>query len=232
MTVRTSTNGTGRLTNRILRVGIIGCGEISQVVHIPTINFMSDKFVTTYLCDVSEGALLHCAAKVLPKPPRTTKDAELLCASDEVDVVLVANADAFHVAHAILALRNNKYCLLEKPAALTYRDIDGLIDAESASKGKVFVGYMRRYATAFLEAVQEVGGLNKIQYARVRDIIGPNSDFVNQSGTFPKKFHDIAQSDIDDLTNRTDEMVHHALKAEFGVEVTPASQLMLRLLGG
>ncbi len=225
------TTGTDGHAKPILRVGIIGCGEITQVAHIPTLSFLSDKFAITYICDVSEDALSHCAAKI-PSRPKMTKNAEQLCASDEVDVVLIANADPFHVPHAILALKNDKCCLLEKPAALNYRDIDALIAAEAKSRGKVFVGYMRRYAPAFLEAVQEVGGLGQVHYARVRDIIGPNSTFVNQSGTYPKKFSDIAQPDSDELVKRGDDMVQQALTAEFGVEVTPASTMMLRILGG
>jgi predicted dehydrogenase len=193
---------------------------------------MSHKFATTYLCDVSEQALQHSASKVAGIAPKTTTDAEQLCASDEVDVIIIANATAFHVPHAILALKYDKYCLLEKPAALNYRDIDSLIQAEASSKGRVLVGYMRRYASAFLEAVQEVGGLSKIQYARVRDIIGPNSDFVSQSGTFPKRFCDMAQADSDQLVRRDEEMAQQALKEEFGVQVTPSSKLMLQLLGG
>lgn len=232
MTVINGTSGSKGHETTILRVGIIGCGEITQVAHIPNINFMSHKFVITYLCDVSEQALLHCASKVAGLAPRTTTDAQKLCASDQVDVVIIANANAFHVPHAIVALKYDKYCLLEKPAALNYRDIDSLIEAEASSKAKVLVGYMRRYASAFLEAVQEVGGLHKIQYARVRDIIGPNADFVNQSGTFPKKFCDVAQADSDELARRDEEMVQQALKEEFGVQVTPSSKLMLRLLGG
>lgn len=227
-----ASNGTEKHTQGLLRVGIIGCGEITQVAHIPNLNHMSDKFVTTYLCDVSQETLEHCAAKVTPSRPRLTKDAETLCASDEVDVVLVANANAFHVPHARLALQHHKYCLLEKPAAMSYRDMDALIEAEAASRGKVFVGYMRRFATAFLEAVDVVGGLADIQYIRVRDIIGPNSNFVSQSGTFPKRFTDVAKEDVEDLMRRDDDMVQHALESEFGVEATPSSKQMLRLLGG
>jgi predicted dehydrogenase len=218
--------------HRVLRVGIIGCGEISQVAHIPNINNMSHRFVTTFLCDVSEEALAYCASRIVPKSPRTTKNAEELCASQDVDVVLIASANAFHVPHAILALKYNKYCLLEKPAALNYRDADSLLEAESLSKGKVFVGYMRRYAPAFLEAVKEVGGMKAIQYARVRDIIGPNSVFVDQSCIYPRKFRDICKADTDDLAIRDDEIIEHALSTEFGAEVTPQSKRMLRLLGG
>jgi len=230
-------NGTINGTNgpsepKILRVGIIGCGEISQVAHIPIINFLSHKFQTTYLCDISSQALAHCATKVQGGRPTTTTNAEELCASLDVDVVLIANSDAFHVPHGVLALKHDKYCLIEKPAALCYKDLDALVAAEKTSKGRVFVGTMRRYATAFLDAVEEVGGMKEIQYARVRDIIGPNSTFVEQSGTFPKKFTDFKKEDSDELKKRENEIVECALRDEFNVADTSDSRLMLRLLGG
>jgi predicted dehydrogenase len=89
----------------VLRVGIIGCGEISQVAHIPTINFLSHQFQTTYLCDISEQSLQHYAGRVLGGPPKVTCSAEELCASPDVDVVIVANADAYHVEHVFWPLR-------------------------------------------------------------------------------------------------------------------------------
>ncbi|KAK6953078.1 hypothetical protein Daesc_005378 [Daldinia eschscholtzii] len=232
MTGSDSNDSLNDSTQRILRVGIIGCGEISQVAHIPNINFLSHLFRTTYLCDVSRQALAHCEKKVNSTEPKTTTDAEVLCSSDEVDVVLIANADAYHVEHGLLALKYDKYCLIEKPAAVCFRDIDRLIEAEKSSKGKVLVGTMRRYASAFVDAVQEIGGVDKILYARVRDIIGPNSVFVEQSGTFPQKFSDFAESDTQDRLKREDDIQQQALAREFEVPVTPESRRMLRLLGG
>jgi predicted dehydrogenase len=225
----TSTNSSGK----VLRVGIIGCGEVSQVIHIPNINALSDWYRTTYLCDVSQQALAHCATKVLsPAQPKTTTSAEELCASPEVDVVLIANADAYHVPHALLALKHNKYCLLEKPAALCFRDIDLLIAAEKNSQGKIFVGTMRRYASALGDAIKEVGGMDEIKYARVRDIIGPNSTFVSQSAMFSKKFEDFNEADTKDRVDRETDITEQALGEEFGVPVTDASKNMLRFLGG
>ena len=153
---------------RILNVGLIGCGEIAQVVHIPTLSLMSSWFRITYLCDVSTAALKHCSAKIPSHVPRTTNNPEELCASDDVDVVLVANSDEYHAAHAVLALRHDKHVLIEKPAALTKRDIVALTEAERNSKGRVMVGYMRRYAAPFADAVKEIGSMDKILYARVR----------------------------------------------------------------
>lgn len=157
--------------------------------------------------------------------------AEELCSSPDVDVVIIANADAYHVDHGILALKNDKYCLIEKPASVCFRDIDRLIEAEKTSKGKVFVGTMRRYSTAFLDAVQEVGGMDKIIYARIRDIIGPNSIAVAQSGTFPQKFNDFSEADTQDRLSKQEEIFAQALGKEFGVEITPETKRMIWVLG-
>jgi predicted dehydrogenase len=220
-------------TGKVLRVGIIGCGEVSQVIHIPNLNNLSERFQTTYLCDISQQALAHCSTKVLSSSkPRTTTNAEELCASPEVDVVLIANADAYHVPHALLALKHNKFCLLEKPAALCFRDIELLIAAEKSSQGKVFVGTMRRYASALEDAIEEVGGMGQIKYARVRDIIGNNSLFVSQSGMFPKKFDDVSEEDTQDRLQREQDIHEQALREEFGVPVTQKSRNMLKILGG
>ncbi|KAL8397809.1 hypothetical protein RB594_004495 [Gaeumannomyces avenae] len=237
---KTGSDGAGP----VLRVGIIGCGEISQVAHIPNINFLSHLFRTTYLCDISRQALAHCAGRVAGGvSPKTTTDAAELCASPDVDVVLIANADAYHVEHGVLALRHGKHCLIEKPAALCFRDIDRLVAAEkeaaaaATTNGKavaprVFVGTMRRFARAFLDAVEEVGSMDRVTYARVRDIIGPNAVFVDQSGTFPRRFEDFSDEDSRDRAAREEDIQQQALAAEFGVPVTPESKRMLRVLGG
>lgn len=110
----------------------------------------------------------HCRQKVTGGTPKTTSSPKELIASPDVDVVLISNVNAFHPSHAVLALQHNKYVFVEKPLALTYRDIDAVISAEQTSKAKVFVGYQRRYAEAFLDALQEVGSMEKIEYIRVR----------------------------------------------------------------
>ncbi|KIW03135.1 uncharacterized protein PV09_05777 [Verruconis gallopava] len=42
---------------RIIRAGIIGCGMVTQVFHIPTLNFLSHMFHITNLWDVSHDGL-------------------------------------------------------------------------------------------------------------------------------------------------------------------------------
>lgn len=223
-------------SQRILRVGIIGCGEVAQVSHIPLLNFLRHKYRITYLCDISQDALTHCSQMVARGDSTgsfitTTTNAMDLCASENVDVVLICNADEYHVEHGILALEHDKWCLIEKPLALCFSDLDSLIEAENRSKGSVFVGTMRRFAPAFLEAVQEVGGMDKILYARVRSIIGPNSNFIEQSGTYPKYFNDVQNTCIKERREKAKAINDQALEKEFGVEATDAAIRQLRILG-
>ncbi|KAL4771166.1 hypothetical protein BDW60DRAFT_223552 [Aspergillus nidulans var. acristatus] len=217
--------------SRIVRVGLIGCGEIAQVSHIPILDFLADYFQITYLCDISANALEHCRRKVGRASPKITKSAEELCSSSEVDAVLVCNATAYHTEHALLALKNDKSVLVEKPLTSSYGDIERLQAAERTSKGRLMVGYMRRYAPGFLDAVAEIGGISQILYARVRDIIGPNAAFVEQSGTFPKRFDDYSPEESQALKDKDRSAADEAL-ASFGVPVNDETRRMLMVLGG
>jgi len=236
---------------RILKVGIIGfvyagsnntrryhaliahrCGMVTQVVHIPTLNYMSHLFQITYLCDVSHEALEHSQLKVAgASRPKTTRSCEELCTAPDVDLVIIASNHPLHASQAELALQANKYVFVEKPIALTLQDTDRIIAAEKAAGGdRVFIGYMRRYAAAFVDAVKEVGSIEQIRYARVRDIIGPNSIFVGQSGTYPRTFSDYREEDTKALRTKTREDVEQALQTELGIAVTEKTEMMWEFL--
>ncbi|KAB8266844.1 hypothetical protein BDV30DRAFT_247285 [Aspergillus minisclerotigenes] len=147
-----------------------------------------------------------------------TTEPQTLCASPDVDVVFVINSDEYH-----------------KPLALNVRDIERIKSAERNSNGKAMVGYMRRHAAAFVDGVKEIGGMDQvidIQTDRSQDIIGPNSAFVSQSGTFPKRFTDISPEDTEDKTTRATELVRQALESECGVAITKSFTTMWRILGG
>jgi len=206
---------------------------VAQTIHIPTLNHFNEYFRITYLCDVSEDAIRHCESKVAGSTrPKTTKDAAEVCSSADVDVVFVINSTEYHATHACMALANDKFTFLEKPMAMNKRDAQLIIEAERKSKATVMVGYMRRYATAFIDAVREIGGVEQISYARVRDIISRNAYFVDQSGTFPKRFDDYSQQDRDDLSRHAEDVAYEGLSKDIGVPITKDSTVIWQLLGG
>src|SRR6202023_216907 len=102
-----------------------------------------------------------------------------LVASDEVDAVLVANPNAFHAEVTLDAIAAGKHVLVEKPMCITRREANQIITAQENRKIIVQVGYMRRYAPAFLAGCKVVKAMTEIKFARVRDFLGSNSLVFN-----------------------------------------------------
>jgi predicted dehydrogenase len=68
-----------------------------------------------------------------------------------------------------------KHVLVEKPMCITPREADEIIAAQERTGLVVQVGYMRRHATAFVEARALIGALTGIRLARVHQVLGGNS---------------------------------------------------------
>ncbi len=130
-------------------------------------------FEVTALCDVSP-MILEQLGKLWSVQTLTTDHRELVARSD-VDVVLVANPNAFHAEVTLDAIAAGKHVLVEKPMCVTRREADQIVAAQKKSNVVVQVGYMRRYAPAFLEGCQVVKAMKEIKFARVRDFLGLNS---------------------------------------------------------
>ena len=161
-----------------LRVGIVGCGEVTQIVHLPTLAQLVDLFEVTALCDVSPH-VLRVVGDAWGVAERTT-DAEVLVGLAQVDAVLIANPNAFHADTTLAALAHGKHVLVEKPMAMTLAEADAVIAAAEGSGRVVQVGTMRRYAPAFVEAVRRLPDLGPVRLARVHDVIGQNALIIGQ----------------------------------------------------
>jgi Oxidoreductase family, NAD-binding Rossmann fold len=107
-----------------------------------------------------------------------TTDYQELVNRHDVDAILVASPNAFHATAVLDAIAAGEHVLVEKPMCLTFREAQEILDARKSRKIVVQIGYMRRYAPAFLDACQAVKHLPRIKYARVRDFIGANSLIV------------------------------------------------------
>ncbi len=134
-----------------LRVGVLGAGQIAQAAHFESCT----KAVNAELhaiCDVADDlrermAITHGATK-------SFNDYDKMLADPEVDAVIIATADAFHVTASIRALEAGKHVLCEKPVGLTVEESFDLKAAVTKS-GKVFqVGHMKRF-DAGLQAAKE-----------------------------------------------------------------------------
>ncbi|HZG88158.1 Gfo/Idh/MocA family oxidoreductase [Paenibacillus sp.] len=191
-----------------VKVGIIGLGEVAQIIHLPILQALSDRYEIAALCDISPSLVAWAGERFGVSNLYT--DAHELVRQEDLDAVFVLNSDEYHAEHAIAALRAGKHVLIEKPMTLTVSDADALIAARDAAGVHVMVGYMRRYAPAFAKACEELASLGPIQYARIRDIIGQNAMIIEQSSVV-QRFADIPQEAVDDRRARAKRMVDEAV---------------------
>jgi predicted dehydrogenase len=168
---------------RRVNIGVIGLGEVAQVIHLPILEALADRFAIGALCDVSPTLLARMGERYGVPEARRYGRIEDLVAEDDLDAVLVLTSDEYHTDAVIAAARNGKHVLVEKPMCLSPAEAEAIIAARDAAGVQVMVGYMRRYAPAFTAAVEEVGKLDKINYVRVRDIIGRNQLIIDQAST-------------------------------------------------
>ncbi|CEH17366.1 Dimeric dihydrodiol dehydrogenase [Ceraceosorus bombacis] len=194
-----------------IRVGIIGAGEVSQVVHLPTLQLLPHLYKVTAITDLSLAASKHASSKF--GVPQACATVDELVTLQNVDLVLIASADEYHGDHAVAAINAGKHVFIEKPLCLTRQDAERIQDAEQKAGVHVSVAYMRRYAPAFEIFKQLVAESAPVQYAVVRDLIGPNEFFVAQSGTTPIKFvEDIPAGAANDKKAKAEEQ-HQAFLA-------------------
>ena len=162
-----------------LGVGIVGAGMVTQVIHLPVLFALSTKFRPLGIYDVDGGrAIAVSEAFNLPKRYETL---EGLANDEEVDAVLVCNSDEHHTEATCVALHYGKAVLLEKPAALSLKEIDQMIELEKSAQRPVMIGYMRSFADAVHALRDRLESLGKIKLVISRDIIGPNDYFIRQA---------------------------------------------------
>jgi predicted dehydrogenase len=162
-----------------LRVGIVGCGQAAQIMHLPSLALLRDDLVVTALADPS-GAVAEGVGARFGVERRLTDWRELVGRPD-VDAVLVTAPNAYHAEVTLAALEAGHHVLVEKPLCLTRREADAVVAAQERTGLVVQVGYMRRYAAAFLAARARVAEMGTIRLARVRNLLGVNELIADQA---------------------------------------------------
>jgi predicted dehydrogenase len=191
-----------------LRVGVIGLGEVAQVIHLPIIESLPDRYELAAVCDISPGLLKSVGDRY--RVERRFADPAEMIAAGGLDCVLVLNSDEYHAECTIAALDAGIDVLVEKPMCLSPREAREIIEARDRSGRTVMVAYMRRFAPAFTQAVERLPELGEIRYARVRDIIGENRLIVDQT-SYVDRPADIPQSAVDEKWARRSALVKEAL---------------------
>src|SRR5215204_511686 len=106
-----------------LRIGLLGCGPIAQAAHLDAIRKARNADLYA-ICDAAPDLTQRMAA--IHEPSAVYTDYSQLLADDQVQAVVLAVADEFHVPLAIEALEAGKSVLVEKPLGTTIDEAEAL----------------------------------------------------------------------------------------------------------
>ena len=148
-----------------VRIGVIGLGLIGQIVHLPNLARLGDRFVVTHVSDLSRS-LMETVAAVLPGTPRRSVDAAELYADPELDAVLLLTPGA-HGPLAEQALLAGKHVIAEKPFCVTQAEADRLGRMAAERKLVLQVAYMKAYDPAMPRARTALSDIGDIQLVSV-----------------------------------------------------------------
>jgi len=153
------------VANKKVNVGIIGAGGIATNAHVPGYAKCPDAQLFA-VCDVDEARAKKLAEQY--NIPHVLTDYRKLCAMDELHAVSVCTPNYLHKDPAILALRNGKHVLCEKPLAMNAKEGEAMVKAAKESGSKLQVGFNLRFdanAVAIKKLI-DAGALGDIYYAR------------------------------------------------------------------
>jgi predicted dehydrogenase len=191
-----------------LRVGVIGLGEVAQVVHLPILESLPDLYQVAAVCDISP-TLRDLVGHRYGVERRYADVGEML-ADAPLDCVLVLNSDEYHTETVVVALEAGLHVLVEKPMCLAPREAEEIIAARDRSGCVVMVGYMRRFAPAFEAAKARLETLGRINYARIHDIIGRNQLMIDQTAHVVRP-DDVPKAALEERWARGSGLVREAL---------------------
>lgn len=132
----------------MIKIGILGCGKIAQVRHIPEYAANPDCELAAFYNPTrkrAEDMAAKYGGKVYDTP-------EALLADPEIDAVSVCAANYAHAELAIRAMRAGKDVLCEKPMAVTLEDCEAMVKVAKETGRTLMIAHNQRFAKAHVKA--------------------------------------------------------------------------------
>jgi predicted dehydrogenase len=146
---------------KIIRWGIIGCGDVCEVKSGPGFSKANDSALVAVMRRDGAKAADYARRHGVP---RWYDDADKLIADPEVDAVYVATPPGSHLDYALRVARAGKPCYVEKPMARSHVECARMNEAFEKAKLSLFVAYYRRALPRFVKIKELIdsGRLGKV----------------------------------------------------------------------
>ena len=210
---------------KLVRIAIAGLGEVTQVLHLPTLHKRHEHFTIVAVCDSSQ-TICEIVARQWGVANTYQNYKDMLARAD-IDAVLIATPNAFHARFLISALEAGKHVMVEKPYCVTEEEAEAIQVAEDKSGKVVQVGFMRNYSSALEAVKQKLPELGPVNHVRVHDVIGNNKAIIDQIAPICRA-NDYTHEQIREL----DALNADQLKSAIGAKASDDTMLAYNILIG
>lgn len=173
-----------------VRIGVIGCGAVAQVQHLPNLNHLHREFEVSIVCDISAGAAA-AAARRFHVPKYVTDYSELL--DSDVEAVLLCHGDP-KTDVALAAFDAGKHVFIEKPVCFSLQELDRMIAVQKKVDKIAQAGYMKVYDPAFQIAKTEVDSMESYRFVQINHLHPNNQLHLRQFDV--ERFDDVSAESL------------------------------------
>lgn len=159
-----------------MRLAIVGCGTIAQVMHIPYAVELPDVEVTA-LVDPATDRLATLADRYAVTHRFESTDELLADRGSELDAAVVSTPPHAHAESVVPLLERGVDTLVEKPLAVSPAHADRMVAAAEKSDAVAMVAYMKRYDPAADRMRAEVDEMGEIDQITAYDV-DPNHERI------------------------------------------------------
>jgi predicted dehydrogenase len=132
----------------LTNIGIIGCGKIAQVRHLPEYAANSNA----NLVGVFDRSIERAQDISKLYGGKVYASYEEMLSDPEIDAVSVCVANVVHAEISIAALNAGKHVLCEKPMAMTLAECEAMVEASEKSGKYLMIGHNQRLTKSHVKA--------------------------------------------------------------------------------
>lgn len=212
-----------------IRTAIIGCGTVSQTIHIPNLKSL-ESFQIVAICDTvrdrADGVADRSGVNQVFYDPIELYDA---C---EIDAVLVCTPPYARVETILPAVERGLHVFAEKPLSITTSDANVLVDAAEKTDTIAMVGYMKRYDPGFERTDELVDTIEDLKVVSAVDVDADHgaviSEVHNVIGDAPRDWERQREKGGEELgSDRVDVIDAYTFYLEHGCHVINALRSLL-----
>lgn len=156
------------------RVGVVGCGLIAQVMHLPYLTELDDRFELAAVCDVSPTVAEACARR-FGAGRALTRWEDLLDADLDAVLVLISGS---HAPVAVACAQAGLHVFVEKPMCASVAEGSEMLAAAERADVRLMVGTMKRYDPAYERLAALAPELDDLRLVRATTLESPLEPYV------------------------------------------------------